>query len=215
VVGLDAVTADGTLVHADAGQNPDLLWAARGAGPGFPGVVTRFFLQTYPAPPAMWHDTWAFRLDDTVELLTWLHGVLPRLDRRVVVAWFPVTDLAGLPSDVAEAGGEPDPGPGSREAQLLGAPAGSVPYLAQQASPVTHASADAPPILLMHGAADDLVPPAQSVRLAGALRAAGARAELELVPGASHFWNGASDVAAIVRRSVEFLRTATPGAVAR
>jgi hypothetical protein len=30
--------------------------------------------------------------------------------------------------------------------------------------------------------------------------------ELELVPGATHFWNGAKDVDAIVRRSVEFLR---------
>jgi FAD/FMN-containing dehydrogenase len=83
VVGLDVVTADGTLVRADAEQNSDLLWAARGAGPGFPGVVTRFHLQTYRAPPVMWHDTWTFRLDDTVELLTWLHDVLPRLDRRV------------------------------------------------------------------------------------------------------------------------------------
>jgi acetyl esterase/lipase len=133
-----------------------------------------------------------------------------------VVAWFPVTDLVGLPSDVAEADGEPDPGPESREAQLLGAPPGSVPYLAQQASPVTHASADAPPILLMHGAADDLVPPAQSIRLAEALTAAGATVELELVPGASHFWNGASDVAAIVRRSIEFLRAqARPEAAGR
>jgi FAD/FMN-containing dehydrogenase len=83
VVGLDVVTADGQLVHADAGQNTDLLWAARGAGPGFPGVVTRFRLQTYEAPRVMWHDTWTFRLDDTVELLTWLHDVLPGLDRRV------------------------------------------------------------------------------------------------------------------------------------
>jgi acetyl esterase/lipase len=123
-----------------------------------------------------------------------------------VVAWFPVTDLAGLPSDVADAGGVPDPGPESREALLLGAPAASVPDLARQASPVTHASADAPPVLLMHGAADDLVPPAQSVRLAQALDAAGAAVELELVPGATHFWNGASDVAGIVRRSVQFLR---------
>ena len=83
VVGLDVVTADGTLVRADAGQNSDLLWAARGAGPGFPGVITRFRLQTYPAPRAMWHDTWTIRLDDTVELLGWLHDVLPGLDRRV------------------------------------------------------------------------------------------------------------------------------------
>ncbi len=50
------------------------------------------------------------------------------------------------------------------------------------------------------------MPPAQSVRLAEALRAAGARVELELVPGATHMWHGASDVAAIVRRSAGFLR---------
>jgi acetyl esterase/lipase len=123
-----------------------------------------------------------------------------------VVAWFPVTDLAGLPSDVADAGGVPDRGPDSREAQFLGAPPGSVPDLAREASPVCHASAGAPPILLMHGAADDMVPAAQSIRLAEALGIAGAAVELELVPGATHFWNGASDVAAIVRRSIKFLR---------
>jgi acetyl esterase/lipase len=123
-----------------------------------------------------------------------------------VVAWFPVTDLAGLPDDVAEAGGRPDPGPESRESLLLGAPAASVPDLAREASPVTHASAAAPPVLLMHGAADDMVPPAQSIRLAEALTGVGATVELELVPGATHFWNGAGDVAAIVRRSVEFLQ---------
>ncbi|HEY6295127.1 MAG TPA: prolyl oligopeptidase family serine peptidase [Streptosporangiaceae bacterium] len=100
----------------------------------------------------------------------------------------------------------PDAGPDSRKAQLLGAPASSVPDLARQASPVTHASAAAPPVLLMHGAADDLVPPAQSTRLAQALQAAGAAVELELVPGATHRWRGASDVAAIIRRSAGFLR---------
>ena len=62
-----------------------------------------------------------------------------------------------------------------------------------------------PTVLLLHGTADDLVPAAQSVRLAEALRGAGARVELELVPGASHFWKGASDVPAIIARSVEFL----------
>jgi acetyl esterase/lipase len=123
-----------------------------------------------------------------------------------VVAWFPVTDLVGLTADVAAVGGVPDPGLGSREALLLGAPASSVPDLAREASPVSHANAAAPPVLLMHGAADDLVPPAQSIRLAGALRAAGAAVELELVPGATHFWDGASDVGGIVRRSVQFVR---------
>jgi len=125
---------------------------------------------------------------------------------RAVVAWFPVTDLVGMPFDLAEASGVPDSGPDSREARLLGAPAASVPDLARQASPVAHVRADAPPVLLMHGTADDLVPAAQSIRLAEALGRAGARVELELVPGASHFWKGAGDVAAIIARSVEFLR---------
>jgi acetyl esterase/lipase len=132
-----------------------------------------------------------------------------------VVAWFPVTDLAGLPSDIADAGGVPDSGPESREALLLGAAAASVPDLAREASPVAHASAAAPPILLMHGAADDMVPPAQSIRLAGVLTAAGATVELEIVPGATHFWNGASDVAAIVWRSTGFLRAQRQGSKLR
>jgi acetyl esterase/lipase len=125
---------------------------------------------------------------------------------QATVAWFPVTDLLGMPSDVADAGGVRDLGPDSREAKFLGAPAASIPDLARQASPVTHARADAPPILLMHGTVDDMVPAAQSVRLADALGQAGAAVELELVPGATHFWKGASDVAAIIQRSIEFLR---------
>jgi acetyl esterase/lipase len=145
-----------------------------------------------------------------------VHGAtMPGSEVQGVVAWFPVTDLVGLPSDIAAAGGVPDPGPDSREALLLGAPAAAVLDLAREASPVAHASAAAPPVLLMHGADDDLVPPTQSVRLAGALRAAGAAVELELVPGATHFWKGASDVPGIVRRSVEFLRKVTPEATAR
>jgi FAD/FMN-containing dehydrogenase len=83
VVAVDVVTAAGELVRADAQINSDLYWAARGAGPGFPGVVTRFHLQTYPQPPVMWHDTWTFALDDAAAVVGWLHDVLPRLDRRV------------------------------------------------------------------------------------------------------------------------------------
>jgi FAD/FMN-containing dehydrogenase len=106
VVGLDVVTADARLVHADERENTDLLWAARGAGPGFPGIVTRFYLATYAAPGVMWHDTWTFRLDDAVELLTWLHGILAGLDRRVepVVAATRLPDVP-LNDGVARPGG--------------------------------------------------------------------------------------------------------------
>ncbi len=52
VEAVDVVTAAGELVRASADENADLYWAARGAGPGFPGVVTRFHLRTLPAPAA-------------------------------------------------------------------------------------------------------------------------------------------------------------------
>ena len=47
LVGAEVVTADGDVVHADAGQNPDLLWALRGGGGNF-GVVSRFELELHP-----------------------------------------------------------------------------------------------------------------------------------------------------------------------
>ncbi|WP_410622645.1 alpha/beta hydrolase fold domain-containing protein [Amycolatopsis sp. cmx-8-4] len=117
-----------------------------------------------------------------------------------VVAWYPPTDLLGLPGDVAGAADV------SREAELLGVDPAADPERARAASPLTFAHRNAPPILLMHGDADDLVPPAQSERLASALRAVGAPVELDLVPGARHMWTDARDVGAIVDRSVQFLR---------
>ncbi|UOZ05304.1 alpha/beta hydrolase fold domain-containing protein [Amycolatopsis sp. WQ 127309] len=117
-----------------------------------------------------------------------------------VVAWYPPTDLLGL------ADGFPGAVDDSREAELLGVAPSADPDRARAASPLTFAHRNAPPILLMHGDADDLVPPAQSERLASALRAVGAPVELDLVPGARHMWTDARDVGAIVDRSVQFLR---------
>jgi len=73
VAAVDVVTADGELVRADSEQNADLYWAARGAGPGFFGVVTRFHLRTLPAPGHIAQTVQAFALDDFDEVMTWLH----------------------------------------------------------------------------------------------------------------------------------------------
>ena len=98
VVAIDVVTADGELVHADEEQNSDLLWAARGGGPGFFGAITRFHLRTYPAPAAPTRDTWVFGLDQLEPLLDWLHAALPALPATVepVIA---ATRLPDLPLD--------------------------------------------------------------------------------------------------------------------
>ena len=117
-----------------------------------------------------------------------------------VVAWFPVTDLVALR-------GPGDDDPESREALFLGAPPARVPDLARAASPISHVHAAAPPMLLLHGDSDTMVPADQSIRFARALRAAGGTVTLELVPGASHFWDGARDVPGIVARSAAFVRS--------
>ncbi|WP_243058465.1 FAD-binding oxidoreductase [Nocardioides sp. SR21] len=92
VVAVDVVTAAGELVRADATQNPDLYWAARGAGPGFPGVVTRFHLQTRPLPRHFAHTVQAFRLDDFDEVMTWLHDTHATVADTVEIVALTKTD---------------------------------------------------------------------------------------------------------------------------
>jgi acetyl esterase/lipase len=52
--------------------------------------------------------------------------------------------------------------------------------------PVSFASADDPPALLLHGADDGTVYPRNSLRLAELLRAAGAEASVQIYPGTGH-----------------------------
>ncbi len=59
----DVILADGRLVTASAGQNPDLFWAIRGGGGNF-GVVTSFLFKAHPisnvyAGPIFWEATHA------------------------------------------------------------------------------------------------------------------------------------------------------------
>jgi hypothetical protein len=47
VTGFTLITADGSVVHANARENPDLFWALRGGGGNF-GIVTEFELKLHP-----------------------------------------------------------------------------------------------------------------------------------------------------------------------
>ncbi len=72
IVAIDVVTADGELVRADTNQNADLFWSARGAGPGFFGVVTCFHLKTIPLPKALTASTFLYPKQYAETILKWM-----------------------------------------------------------------------------------------------------------------------------------------------
>ncbi|NOU37000.1 MAG: alpha/beta hydrolase [Kiritimatiellaceae bacterium] len=74
----------------------------------------------------------------------------------------------------------------SPESALLGGTAQEKPETAKAASPVTYATPDDPPFLIMHGDRDGTVPLDQSRRMDAALRTAGVESELIILPGAGH-----------------------------
>ncbi len=113
------------------------------------------------------------------------------------VCWFPPIDFTLMDADMAASGVIPDRppanSPDSAESELIGAPVGENPELAQTASPLTRLAelppgTPLPPFLIMHGAQDQLIGAGQSERLAEALRAfnTAPAVELQILPGGTH-----------------------------
>jgi len=74
----------------------------------------------------------------------------------------------------------------SPESKLLGRQITEVPELVREASPITHVTKDDPPILILHGTKDPLVPYQQSVTFAEALRKAGVTVTLQKIENGEH-----------------------------
>ena len=70
VAAAELVLADGRIVRADASQNPDLLWALRGAGGNF-GIVTAFELDAYPVSDVVYAQMLYDATDATGLLERW------------------------------------------------------------------------------------------------------------------------------------------------
>jgi dipeptidyl aminopeptidase/acylaminoacyl peptidase len=84
------------------------------------------------------------------------------------------------------------------------------PDVYKKASPISYAAASAPPVLMIHGTFDIIVPVIHSENLAAKLKDAGAPAELITVSGEGHGWGGTT----LVRNTdeaIQFLDTHLKG----
>jgi len=120
-----------------------------------------------------------------------LEGTLgnPKESSRVegVIDFFGPTDLPAM-DDGASSCKTPlvHRAPNSPESLLLGCNLDDCPDRAKAASPIAYVARDNPPFLILHGTADCQVPHSQSQRLYDALRAAGVKADLHLLPDVGH-----------------------------
>ena len=89
-------------------------------------------------------------------------------------------------------------------ATFLGGPVKEKEDLARRASPITYVNSNDPPMLLIQGTKDPLVPYAQAFEMAEALTKAGVPGRVELLLGAGHGW-GKEDNARVMRVTFEFL----------
>jgi FAD/FMN-containing dehydrogenase len=97
VTAIEVVTADGELVRADATQNADLFWAARGAGPGFFGVVTCFEVKVQPRPKVMMRSDYLYPIEALDDVLRWVRSIQPSAARTMECMVFVRRDIFGHP----------------------------------------------------------------------------------------------------------------------
>ncbi len=135
-------------------------------------------------------------------------GILDGSDAvQAGVIWYSPSDLLTMQSQTRADAVFDHNAPDSPASLLVGGPIQDNPELARRASPATYASADAPPLLLVHGTEDRVIPAEQSSQLYERLVDLGAPAQLVIVPGADHCFVGV-DVSPLVDEGIAFLRGA-------
>jgi FAD/FMN-containing dehydrogenase len=98
VEAIELVNAEGELITADATQNTDYFWAARGAGPAFFGVAVRYHLKLYPLPKAIHWSSYYYPYEDLVSVAEWLGPLAKKLPSSVELSLF----LVSAPPELAE-----------------------------------------------------------------------------------------------------------------
>ncbi|WP_327040741.1 alpha/beta hydrolase [Micromonospora ureilytica] len=133
---------------------------------------------------------------------------------RAAVCWYAPSNLLTMQSQAHPSGTIDHDSANSPESLLLGGTLPEHPELGRAASPITYVTDQAPPMLLIHGDQDLVVPVGQSEELAAALTAAGAEVELSVVRGADHCFAGVP-LEPLIRDSLAFFtRALAPDAAA-
>ncbi|MDL5156133.1 alpha/beta hydrolase [Actinomycetospora termitidis] len=146
---------------------------------------------TYGADPAR-VGLWGASAGGHLALMAALSTDRPPI--TAAVAWFAPTDLVALQTDPVDPGAVTPPFAAGRaapttppEAALVGATAAGRRLDAlRYASPVAHVRPGAPPLLLVTGSRDAMMPSSQARRLLPPLEAAGVEHQLLVVDGATH-----------------------------
>jgi FAD/FMN-containing dehydrogenase len=99
VTAVEVVTARGEVLVADDEHHGELLWAARGAGPGFFAVSTAFEARVYDAPLAV-TSSFAFPLAALPDVAAWVARLAAGFDRRIELSLF----LGAAPAAVGALG---------------------------------------------------------------------------------------------------------------
>ena len=107
---------------------------------------------------------------------------------QAATVFFPVTDLLNLGHSTENPG---DGGPPKSFVKAFG-PQSTDPAvwkeIGREMSPIYHVTANLPPVLIVHGGADTLVPLEQSEWFVARARATGCKVELIVRPGKKHGW---------------------------
>jgi FAD/FMN-containing dehydrogenase len=88
VTGVEMVTAAGQLITANAAQNAELFWAARGSGAGMFAVATRFHLKLYSRPKAIHTSTYYYPLSKVREAAEWFSDAAETMPCNVEMTLF-------------------------------------------------------------------------------------------------------------------------------
>jgi acetyl esterase/lipase len=112
------------------------------------------------------------------------------------VSWYGIFDFATIGAQAQEDKAMSREDPQAPEWQLLGCFGNSKcdPGRIAAASPVTYVDRNAPPMLLIVGSEDTLVPYQQTLEMADKLKAAGTQSELIVLPGMNHSLIGKTPV---------------------